>query len=197
MNNTKRMTHWTTALALGLVLAGAAVAQDEDAPNPTRHIAAGTQVKVKLLQSLSSEDANVGDTVRAQVAGDNSSGLPTGTVFYGRVTSVHPATTKRPGIVYVRFGTRPLSDQSALTPDVATAHLVGSSAHSEKAGDISIGAGIGGLIGLSASANWATPPPARPSAPSAATPPTRRRRSPPPMSSEEGCQEIPSASTTP
>ena len=111
MNNTKNVTHWGAALALGPLLAGAAVAQDEDTGNPNRRIPAGTQVKVKLLQSLSSEDANVGDTVRAQVAGDDSSGLPAGTVFYGRVTSVHPATTKHPGLVYVRFGTRPLSDQ--------------------------------------------------------------------------------------
>ena len=148
MNTTKNMTHWGTALLLGLTLAGAAVAQDEDTGNPVHRIPAGTQVKVKLLRSLSSEDANVGDTVRAQVAGDDASGLPVGTTFYGRVTSVHPATAKKPGLVYVRFGTRPLTDASA-TPQVATAHLVGSNAHSEKAGDISIGAGIGGLIGLS------------------------------------------------
>ena len=116
---------------------------------PNRRIASGTQVKVKLLQSLSSEDASVGDPVRAQVAGDDTSGLPVGTVFYGRVTSVHAATAKHPGLVYVRFGTRPLSGDSAALPNVATAHLVGSAARSEKAGDISIGEGEGGLLGLS------------------------------------------------
>ena len=138
-----------SAVLLSALVAGAASAQSSDAGSPVHRIATGTQVKVKLLQNLSSEYANVGDTVRAQVAGDDTSGLPVGTVFVGRVTSVKPATPKYPGVVNVRFGTRPLSEGSAPPSDMASVHLTGSTARSEKAGDISIGAGAGGLLGLS------------------------------------------------
>ncbi len=139
------------AIGLSALLAGAALAQssNESFGPPVRHIASGTLVKVKLLQNLSSESANVGDSVRAQVAGDDTSGLPIGTVFVGRVTAVNSATAKHPGHVSVVFGTRPLAEGSQPPVDMASAHLKGSVARSEKAGDTSIGAGAGGLLGFS------------------------------------------------
>ena len=151
MGNAK-LGHTLGAVALmGALLAGAVHAQDgdEDAGTPTRHIAAGTQVKVKLLRSISSEDASVGDTVRAQVAGDDTSGLPSGTIFVGHITSVRSATSKHPGALTIQFGTRRVNLGSEPPEDLASARLTGSGARSEKASDISIGAGAGGLIGLS------------------------------------------------
>ena len=137
---------WVVMLS-GPVLAGGVHAQDSGFPS--RHIAAGTSVKVKLLQNLSSEYANVGDEVRAQVVSGDASGLPAGTVFIGRVTSVHPATPKRPGVVNVQFGTRPLDNNADSPVDMASAHLTGQTPRSDKSSDTTIGAGVGGLLGLS------------------------------------------------
>ena len=74
-----------------------------DIPSSRREIAAGTEVKVKLLQDLTSESARVGDTVRAQVEGSDSNGLPNGTMFTGRVTEVRPATPKDAGTLRILF----------------------------------------------------------------------------------------------
>ena len=64
--------------------------------SPRHKIAAGTTVKVKLLQDLSSSSAQSGDPVRVQVAGDDTSGIPAGAIFNGHVATAKPATPKRP-----------------------------------------------------------------------------------------------------
>ena len=72
----------------------------------TRHqIPTGTTVKVKLLQNLSSSSAESGQRVRVQVAGDDSSGLPSGAVFNGWV-AVGPArdALKTAGVLRLKFG---------------------------------------------------------------------------------------------
>ena len=109
-----------------------------DVPSSRREIAAGTEVKVKLLQDVTSETAHVGDTVRAQVDGD-SNGLPSGTMFTGRVTAVHPATSKDAGSLRIQFG---------RGTGVASASLAGKSASGDKSNYTSIGAGVGALGGF-------------------------------------------------
>ena len=110
-----------------------------DVPSSRREIAAGTEVKVKLLQDLTSESAHVGDTVRAQVEGGDSNGLPNGTMFTGRVTAVRPATSKDAGTLRIQFG---------RGTGVASASLAGKSASSDKSNYTSIGAGVGALGGF-------------------------------------------------
>ena len=68
------------AAGLGVAaLTGPVHAQDYERITPrtaAQRLAVGTPVKVKLLQGLSSETASVGQRVRVQIAGDDSSGLP-------------------------------------------------------------------------------------------------------------------------
>jgi hypothetical protein len=66
-------------------------------------ISAGTVVKVKSLDGLSSKDARAGDRVRVQVADDDRSGLPPGTVLVGRITKVQQATRSQPGTIDMDF----------------------------------------------------------------------------------------------
>jgi hypothetical protein len=107
---------------------------------PSHRVPAGTQLQVKLLRSLSSETSNVGDPVRVEVVGGN--GLPSGTVLDGQVTVVENATPKHPGVIRLEFG-------AGGTDDLASARIVGSTAKSDKSQDVGIGAGVGGLLGLS------------------------------------------------
>ncbi len=110
-----------------------------DVPSSRREIAAGTEVKVKLLQDLTSSTARVGDTVRAQVEGGDSNGLPNGTMFTGRVTAVRPATSEDAGTLRIQFG---------RGTGIASASLAGKSASSDKSNYTSIGAGVGALGGF-------------------------------------------------
>ncbi len=109
-----------------------------DVPSSRREIPAGTTVKVKLMQDLTSSSARVGDTVRAQVDGD-SNGLPSGTMFTGRVTAVQPATPKEAGTLRIQFG---------RGTGVASASLAGQAPKSDKSNYTSIGAGVGALGGF-------------------------------------------------
>jgi hypothetical protein len=93
-------------------------------------VPSGTVVKVQLLDNLNSAVSQVGDRVRAQVAPDDMSGMPTGAVLVGRVVSVQQASKSQPGMIDIRFGTLetggnwyPISgDLSSLhQKDVATA----------------------------------------------------------------------------
>ncbi len=110
-----------------------------DVPSSRREISAGTEVKVKLLQDLTSSTARVGDTVRAQVEGSDSNGLPNGTMFTGRVTAVRPATPKDAGTLRIQFG---------RGTGVASASLAGKAASADKSSYTSIGAGVGALGGF-------------------------------------------------
>lgn len=110
-----------------------------DVPSSRREIPAGTEVKVKLLQDLTSSTAHVGDTVRAQVEGSDSNGLPNGTMFTGRVTAVRPATPKDAGTLRIQFG---------RGTGVASASLAGKAASADKSNYTSIGAGVGALGGF-------------------------------------------------
>ncbi len=131
------------AAILGTLVAGGAVAQSATGITlPSHRIAAGTTVNVRLLTALTSDTANVGDPVRAEVVAGDASGLPAGTILDGQVTQARSATSKRPGLINVLFG-------AGGTDDLASAHIVGSAAKSDKSNDVGIGAGIGGLLGLS------------------------------------------------
>lgn len=110
-----------------------------DVPSSRREITAGTEVKVKLLQDLTSASARVGDTVRAQVEGGDSNGLPNGTMFTGRVTEVRPATPKDAGTLRIQFG---------RGTGVASATLAGKAQSADKSNYTSIGAGVGALGGF-------------------------------------------------
>ena len=121
-----------------------AFAQSESAIEMPRHqIPAGTEIKVKLLRDISSQSAETGDHVKVQVANDDNSGIPSGTVLNGVVTSVTPATPKQAGVVYVRFGT------GGSSYNLATARFAGKTASSDKSNYTSIGAGVGALLGFS------------------------------------------------
>jgi hypothetical protein len=133
-------------LSLAVAAPIAAQAQDQIIL-PSRQIPAGTSITVKLLQNLSSATANVGDPVRVEVVG-NSSGLPYGTILDGQVTRVHPATPRYPGVVDVEFGTSSEDGNGGIN-DIATIHLKGTVAVSQKPQDVGIGAGVGALLGLS------------------------------------------------
>lgn len=166
LSRPSRITRPASALAVAGLLAtlGAGVAQAQS-PNggggtllKSRRIAVGTPVKVTVLQGVSSESAQVGDHVRVKVAADDTSGLPSGTVFVGRVTRAVPAGNKRPGELEVQFAL-PDQDEASLTSsdnptsvaftDAASTHLVGKTASSDKANYTGIGAGAGAVIGLS------------------------------------------------
>jgi hypothetical protein len=129
-------------MLLGTLAAGAVAQSATGITFPAHHIPAGTLVNVRLLNGLTSDTANVGDPVRAEVVGGDASGLPEGTILDGQVTQVRSATSKHPGLINVQFG-------AGGSDDLASAHIVGSTAKSEKSQDVTIGAGLGGLLGLS------------------------------------------------
>lgn len=141
----------TSAALGGLLLAApfsavvpAFAQSDGDIQMPKHEIASGTPVKVKLLRDLSSESAQTGDHVRVEVANDDSSGIPTGTILNGVVTSVSPATPNRAGVLYVRFG----SGGSSSSYNLATGQFKGQKVSSDKSNYTSIGAGAGALLGF-------------------------------------------------
>ena len=128
------------------VIAPAFAQSDSEIQMPKHEIPAGTQVKVKLLRDLNSESAQTGDHVKVQVANDDSSGIPTGTILNGVVTSVSPATPNRAGVLYVRFGTG--SGGSSSSYNLATGQFTGQKVSSDKSNYTSIGAGAGALLGF-------------------------------------------------
>lgn len=137
------------SLLVPLGLAAPSFAQNYDSSvfqTPRHQIPSGTQVKVKLLRDISSDSAQTGDHVKVEVAGDDSSGLPTGTVLNGVVTSVHRATPNSAGVLYVRFGTG--SGNSSSSYNLATGQFSGRKASSDKSNYTSIGAGAGALLGF-------------------------------------------------
>lgn len=109
-----------------------------DIPSSRHEIAAGTTVKVKLLQDISSATARVGDPVRAEVSGDGN-GLPAGTYFTGRLTEVIPATPKQSGILRMQFG---------RGAGVASARIAAQAPQSDKSQYTGAGAGLGAIIGF-------------------------------------------------
>lgn len=118
--------------------------------SPQHRVAAGTTVKVKLLQDLNSSDARIGDRVRVQVAGNDSSGIPAGTIFNGRVATARPATPKAAGVLRINFGTSNGSASSyTASSSTATIQLVGTKPTSDKSQYGSIGAAAGALLGFS------------------------------------------------
>ena len=143
------MRTFTPTLLGGLLLAFTslvpALAQTSnygiEVPSGQHHIAAGTTLKVKLLQDVTSASAQSGDRVRVQVE-DDSSGLPAGTIFNGRVSSVTRATPKSAGVLHLRFG------GSGYT-STASADLTGQKPVADKTSQYGeAGAGAGALIGL-------------------------------------------------
>lgn len=151
------MKRSTSQIVLAGLMAGSLImpvlAQSSDSgiefQSPRHRIAAGTSVKVKLLQDLSSSDAQTGDRVRVQVAGDDTSGIPAGAVFNGRVVSVKPATPKAAGVLRVRFGGGGGEAYSTASADTASALLTGTKPTADKSQYGSIGAGVGALLGFS------------------------------------------------
>ncbi len=153
------MKRTTSQTVLAGLLAGSLVvpvlAQSSDSgiefQSPRHRIAAGTMVKVKLLQSLSSSDAQAGDRVRVQVAGDDTSGIPVGAIFNGRVAAAKPATPKASGVLRLRFGggSGGAYAYNTASADTASALLTGTKPTSDKSQYTGIGAGVGAVIGLS------------------------------------------------
>lgn len=132
------------------ILAVPAFAQSDDGieyQSPRKQIAAGTMIKVKLLQDLNSTSAQTGDKVRVEVAGDDSSGLPAGTIFNGRVASVKPGTPKAAGVLRVRFGGSGSSSPHS-TNSTASVLLTGTKPTQDHSNYASIGAGAGALLGF-------------------------------------------------
>ncbi len=68
-------------------------------------VPAGSKIKVKLLDELRSDKAQVGDRVRVEVVGSEKNSLPAGRVLVGRVTAVRPASRKEAGHIDLQFGT--------------------------------------------------------------------------------------------
>ena len=161
---TLRIGRPATALAvagLSTMLGMSAVEAQSSSGNAllkSHRIAVGAPVRVTVLQGVSSDSAQVGDHVRVRVASDDTSGLPSGTVFVGRVTRATPASNKRPGELEVQFGL-PSQDEAGLSAgdnpqsvaftDAASAHLVGKASTSDKSNYTGIGAGAGAVLGLS------------------------------------------------
>ena len=117
-----------------------------DIQMPKREVPSGTPVKVKLLRDISSNSAETGDHVKVEVANDDSSGLPTGTVLNGVITSVRSATPSSPGVLFVRFGTG--TGGSSSSYNLATGQFTGRKQSSDKSNYTSIGAGAGALLGF-------------------------------------------------
>jgi hypothetical protein len=151
------MKRTISQIALAGVLAGSlilpALAQSSDTgiefQSPRHKIAAGTKIKVKLLQDLNSSDAHRGDPVRVQVAGDDTSGIPAGAIFNGYVATVHQATPKEAGVLRVRFGPNNGETASAAPSSIASAKFTGTKPVADKSNYTGIGAGVGAVIGLS------------------------------------------------
>ncbi len=153
------MKRTTSQTILAGLLAGSlvvpALAQSSDSgiefQSPRHKIAAGTTVKVKLLQDLSSSDARPGDPVRVQVAGDDTSGIPAGAIFNGHVATAKPATPKTAGVLRVRFGggSGDAYAYNTASSSTASALLTGTKPTSDKSQYGTIGAGVGAVIGLS------------------------------------------------
>ena len=152
MKYAKTATLFGIAAGLGAGLLGGPVhAQDYERITPhtsAQRLAVGSPVKVKLLQNLSSEAAFVGERVRVQVAGDDSSGLPSGTTFVGRVRAVRPATAHQAGVVDIRFDNGVNYDSPSFVADEASAHLVGQKPTADHSNYMTYGAGGGALLGL-------------------------------------------------
>jgi hypothetical protein len=146
--------HTLTSAVLGsllltapLALTVSAFAQSgSDIQMPKREVPSGTPVKVKLLRDINSESAQTGDHVKVEVASDDSSGLPTGTVLNGVITSVRQATPKTAGVLFVRFGTGRGGSSSSF--NLATGEFQGKKQSSDKSNYTSIGAGAGALLGF-------------------------------------------------
>ena len=115
--------------------------------SPQHRIAAGTTVKVKLLEDLNSGDAKIGDRVRVQVAGNDTSGVPSGAIFNGRVANARPATPKEAGVLRVNFGSGGGSAYTASS-GTATVQLLGRKPVSDKSQYGTIGAAAGALLGF-------------------------------------------------
>jgi hypothetical protein len=145
------------AVALGTGMAQAQSPNGGGALLKSHKISEGTPVKVMVLKGVSSQDAQVGDHVRVKIADGDTSGLPVGTVFVGRVTKAVPAGSKRPGELEVQFA---LPDQEETGPesgdnpqnvaftDAASVHLVGKASTADKSNYTGVGAGAGAVVGL-------------------------------------------------
>lgn len=162
--DTRKIGRGATALTVAALAAmlgtGSVLAQspsNSGALLKSHKISEGTPVKVSVLQGVSSQDAQVGDHVRVKVVDGDSSGLPIGTVFVGRVTKVTAAGNKRAGELEVQFALPDQNEsgsdsgdnpQNVPFTDAASVHLVGKTASSDKSNYTGIGAGAGALLGL-------------------------------------------------
>lgn len=141
------------SLSLGLSLAaillsGATLAQGNQT-NDTSRLSIGTPIKVTLLENLNSETARPGEQIRVRVASDDTSGLPHGTMFYGRVLDVRAATKTEPGVINLRFDNGTNYDSPNFVNDEASAQLSGQKPVVDKGHNyVAYGAGGGALLGL-------------------------------------------------
>ena len=136
------------AVATFIATCGTQAASAQSSVLRTHRLQAGAPVKVTLLGPIDSGQARVGDQVRAQVADDDKSGLPEGTVLVGRVAAVNAATAKTPGSIRINFGEEEGANGGSQAIH-ASVRLAGRTASSDKSKDTSIGAGAGALLGFS------------------------------------------------
>ena len=97
---------------------GGAAAQRERVVVP-----AGTIVRVKLDERVTSRDAREGERVSASVSQEDRSGFPERTEFEGVITQVQRASDDRPGVVDMDFRRAVLPDGRAVAIDGALASL--------------------------------------------------------------------------
>ncbi len=150
MKRTVSQTILAGLLAGSLVLPVLAQSSDSgiEFQSPQHRIPVGTPVKVKVLQTLSSSEAQDGDRVRVQVAPDDTSGIPAGAIFNGRVVSARPATPKAAGVLRVKFGPNNGDASAYNTTSTASVQLTGTKPTADKSNYASIGAGAGALLGF-------------------------------------------------
>ena len=147
MNRKTSQTVLTALLAGSLIVPALAQSGSNGIEfQSARHqIPAGTSVKVKLLQDVNSSSALPGERVRVQVAGDDTSGIPAGAIFNGRVSSAVRANPKAAGILRLKFGSN--ANSAYASSDTASAQLTGTKPVSDKSQYTTIGAGAGALLG--------------------------------------------------
>jgi hypothetical protein len=124
------------------------------APAPTRTVPSGTPIMVSVQSSISSSDANVGDTwtgtVSQAVVVDGRTLIPEGSPVTGTVSAVKPAQKGDRAMLDLAL-TRITVDGRSYRVQGGTEAIVAGSTRARNLGAIAAGAGAGALIGKAVS----------------------------------------------
>jgi hypothetical protein len=131
-------------ILMGTVAATAQTAAPQAANQGTTvrssKIPGGTEVRVKVLDPTASDTAKIGDAFKVIVASDDTSGLPTGTMFLAHVTFALKATPTTPGEINIELSLPQDSESDRhmasdngqpVVDDDASAVLTGRTAHAQ------------------------------------------------------------------